>query len=99
MRPATGVAKLRSFPRKRESRGQSLRPRFRRGGGEESALKYSHHDGEPLRRPGYSGIKPAVAVFGERAGLVEQHDIVPLRALRLVDRQNVAEIQLVVTLA
>src|SRR4029450_2964871 len=53
----------------------------------------------PLRRPGYSGIQPAVAVFGERAGLVEQHDIVPLRALRLVDRQHVAEIELVVTLA
>src|SRR2546430_9562720 len=97
MRPTTGDS---AHSRERGHAEAKVRIRaLARRSARESALNCSHHDGEPLRRPGYSGIEPAVAVFGERAGLVEQHDIVPLRALRLVDGQNVAEIELVVTLA
>src|ERR1700686_4703566 len=59
----------------------------------------SNDDRQPLRRAGDAGIEPAVAAVGKREGFVEQHHVVPLRALRLVDGEHVAEIELVVALA
>ena len=58
-----------------------------------------HHDTQPLRRPGDPGVEPARAAVPKRKALVEQHDVVPLRALRLVHGQRVAVVELVVGLA
>src|SRR5437588_3671265 len=57
------------------------------------------YQGEPLRRPGNAGIKPALAAVGKCEGFVEQHHVVPLRTLRLVHGEHIAEIELVVALA
>src|SRR5262249_35437862 len=58
-----------------------------------------HDNGEPPRRAGDAGIEPARAAVGEREALVEQHHVVPLRALRLVHGEHVAVVELVVALA
>src|SRR3981081_3581639 len=55
----------------------------------------STHDAPPLRGPRYARIEPAIAIVRERAGFIEQHHVIPLRALCLVDRQHVAKIELV----
>src|SRR5690606_15877474 len=54
------------------------------------------HDREPLRSSGDPGIKPSLACVAEGEAFVEQHHLVPLRALRLVDCERVAEIEIVV---
>src|SRR5664280_2843420 len=59
----------------------------------------SHHHGEPLRRPGDAGVEPALAAVGKREALVEQHHVVPLRALRLVHGEHVAVVELVIGFA
>src|SRR4051812_11317499 len=48
------------------------------------ATKLRHHQCQALRGAGDAGVEPAVAAVGEGEALVEQHDVVPLRALRLV---------------
>ena len=58
-----------------------------------------HHHRQPLRGARDAGVEPALAALGKREGLVEQHDVVPLRALRLVHGQHIAEVELVVFLA
>ena len=58
-----------------------------------------HHHRQPFRRSCDAGIEPALAAFGKREALVEQHDVVPLRALRLVHGQHIAVIEFVVGLA
>ena len=54
-----------------------------------------HHNGQALGRASHARIEPALAVFAKGPAFVEQHDMVPLRALRLVHRQGIAEIELV----
>ncbi len=54
------------------------------------------HNGNRLRRPGYRRIEPALAVLAESVAFVEQHDIAPLRPLRLVHGQRIAEVEGVV---
>src|SRR5581483_8981626 len=58
-----------------------------------------HHDGELLRCPRDAGVEPALAAVGEGEGFVEQHHVVPLRALRLVHGEHIAVIELVIGLA
>src|SRR5215203_1955009 len=52
-------------------------------------LRRLHHHCHPLRRPRQAGVKPAVAVLAEGVRLIEEHDLAPLRALRLVDGERV----------
>src|ERR1700730_1265622 len=59
----------------------------------------SHHDAQPLCRPRNAGIEPPGAAVLECKALVEQHHVVPLRALRFVHREHVAVIELVIGLA
>ena len=58
-----------------------------------------HHDTQPLRRARDARIEPARAAVLERKAFVEQHDVVPLRALRLVHGEHVAIVEFVVGLA
>src|SRR6266404_9816634 len=58
-----------------------------------------HYHAQPLRRTGDAGIEPSRAAILERKALVEQHHVVPLRALRFVYREHVAVIELVIRLA
>ena len=58
-----------------------------------------HHHRQPLRRPRDAGIEPALAAVGKGETLVEQHHVVPLRALRLVHGEHVAVVEFVVRLA
>src|SRR5208283_2610309 len=48
-----------------------------------------HHHRQPLRRARGARIEPALAAVGKRKRLVEQHHVVPLRALRLVHSEHV----------
>src|SRR5437667_9512006 len=58
-----------------------------------------HHHAQPLRRAGDAGVEPSRAAVLERKTLVEQHHVVPLRALRFVNREHVTVIELVIGLA
>src|ERR1051326_8053588 len=58
-----------------------------------------HHHREPSHRAGDAGVEPALARVGEGEGFVEQHHVVPLRALRLVHGEHVAVVELLVALA
>src|SRR5262249_49240275 len=64
-----------------------------------SSANWLNHYGQPLGRTGDAGVEPALAALRKCERLVEQHHVVPLRALRLVDGEHVAEIKLVVLLA
>src|ERR1700758_5081371 len=55
-----------------------------------------HNDRKPLRRARYTGVEPAGAAVLEGKALVEQDDVIPLRALRFVHREHVAVVELVV---
>src|SRR5215208_1744468 len=55
----------------------------------------SGHDRDALGGAGDGGVEPAAAVLKEGIGFVEQHDVVPLRPLRLVDGERVAVGELV----
>src|SRR5207249_4871598 len=59
----------------------------------------SHHYTQPLRRARDSRVEPPRPALLKRKALVEQHDVVPLRALRLVHGQHVAVVELVIGLA
>src|SRR5947209_8005083 len=59
----------------------------------------SDHDREPLRRAGDAGVEPPRPALRECGRFVEQHDIVPLRALRFVHREHVAVVEFLVALA
>src|SRR6185295_3488272 len=61
--------RLCSAPR-REERRAALRP----GHG-------LHHHTQPLRRAGDAGVEPPCAAVLKRKAFVEQHDVIPLRAL------------------
>src|SRR5471030_1795678 len=56
----------------------------------------SHHNGEPLGGARHAGIEPALAAFLKRKAFVEQHHVVPLRALRLVHGEHIAIVEFVV---
>src|SRR6266478_1585310 len=58
-----------------------------------------HHHAQPFRRARNAGVEPSRAAVLERKALVEQHHVVPLRALRFVHREHVAVIELVIGLA
>src|SRR5262249_23261376 len=97
--PMTGSAASRTirpqYRPRRILRDAALRPLLR--------MRPEHavldDDGEPLRRPGDAGVQPARAAVLERKTLVKQHDVVPLRALRLVHGQHIAVVELVIGLA
>src|SRR6516225_2782770 len=61
--------------------------------------RWSYHHAQPFCRPRDAGIQPARTAVLERKALVEQHDVVPLRALRLVHGQHIAIVELVIGLA
>src|SRR5882757_547846 len=58
-----------------------------------------HHHAQPLRRTRDAGVEPAGAAVLERKAFIEQHHVVPLRALRLVHGQHIAVVELVIRLA
>src|ERR1700730_14044130 len=58
-----------------------------------------HHHAQPFRGTRDAGVEPSRAAVLERKALVEQHHVVPLRALRFVHREHVAVIELVIGLA
>src|SRR6267378_295593 len=58
-----------------------------------------HHNAQPLRGSRDPGIKPPRAAVLKCKALVEQHHVVPLRALRFVHREHIAVIELVIRLA
>src|SRR5947209_16121932 len=89
-------ALTRSFPRKRESSFFFFWlwvPAFVGTSGK------LHNYRQPLRGARDPGVEPALAALGKRKGLIEQHHVVPLRALRLVHGEHVAVIELLVFLA
>ena len=51
----------------------------------------STHPGQPPRRAGDRRVEPARAVLAEGAGFVEQRHMIPLRPLRLMHGQRVAD--------
>src|SRR5258707_15547473 len=59
----------------------------------------SHHHAQPLRGTRDTRVEPSGAAFLKRKALVEQHHVVPLRALRLVHGQHIAIVELVIGLA
>src|SRR5450631_4666541 len=58
-----------------------------------------HHHTQPLRRARNAGVEPSGAAVLECKALVEQHHVVPLRALRFVHGEHIAVIELVIGLA
>ena len=60
---------------------------------------FSNHQCQLFGGAGDAGIKPALAAVGKGEGFVEQDDVVPLRALRLVHGEHIAEIEFVIGLA
>jgi hypothetical protein len=60
-------------------------------------FKEDHHR-QPLRGARDAGVEPALAALGKCERLVEQHHVVPLRALRLVHGEHIAVVELVVRL-
>src|SRR5882757_2063781 len=61
-----------------------------------SDVSASHHHAQPFRRPRDACIVPPRPAVLKRKTLVEQHHVVPLRALRFVHRQHIAVIELVI---
>src|SRR4051812_30321146 len=61
-----------------------------------SGHETSHHYAEPLRRPGNAGVEPARAAVLKRKAFVEQHHVVPLRALAFVHGEHIAVVELVI---
>src|SRR5438105_1298835 len=57
-----------------------------------------HHHAQPLRRTRHAGVEPACTAILERKTLVEQHHIVPLRALRFVHREHITVVEFVIRL-
>src|SRR6476469_258921 len=57
-----------------------------------------HHDAQPFRRPCDAGVEPPRAAVLESKALVEQHHVVPLRALRFVHGEHVTVVELVIGL-
>ena len=55
----------------------------------------SPHHGQSLGRPRETGVEPAGPMLAEGEAFVEQHNVVPLRPLRLVDGERVAIVELV----
>src|SRR5579885_2989207 len=55
----------------------------------------SHHDRQPLGGAGNARVEPAVTMLAEGKAFIEQDDVLPLRALGLVDRQRIPVIELV----
>src|SRR6185437_12834459 len=55
----------------------------------------SPHHGQSLGRPRETGVEPAGPMLPEGEAFVEQHNVVPLRPLRLVDGERVAVVELV----
>ena len=78
--------------------GRKILPPVCAATAETGGIRSDHHR-QLLRRARDAGIEPALAAVGKREALVEQHDVVPLRALRLVDGQHIAVVELVVGLA
>src|SRR6476660_6678241 len=58
-----------------------------------------HHHAQAFRSPRNSRVEPPRPAVLERKALVEQHHVVPLRALRLVYGEHVAVVELVIGLA
>src|SRR5438105_40728 len=58
-----------------------------------------HHDAQPFRGARDAGVEPSRPAVLERKTLVEQHHVVPLRALRLVHGEHIAVVELVIGLA
>src|SRR5882724_10061101 len=58
-----------------------------------------HHHAQPFCRTRNAGVEPPCAALLERKTLIEQHHVVPLRALRLVNREHIAVVELVIGLA
>src|SRR5947199_9211197 len=58
-----------------------------------------HHHAQPLRRARDAGVEPSRPAVLERKAFVEQHHVVPLRALRLVHGEHIAVVELVIGLA
>src|SRR3981081_2906439 len=54
----------------------------------------SQHHAQPFCRTRNAGVKPPCPAFLERKTLIEQHHVVPLRALRLVNREQIAVVEL-----
>src|SRR5258708_36079937 len=50
----------------------------------------SHHHCQSLGGPGDAGVEPALPALGKHRGFVEQHHVVPLRALRLGHGEDIA---------
>src|SRR5207249_10314922 len=63
------------------------------------ATTWLHDHAQPLRCAGDTGVKPSRAAVLERETLVEQHHVVPLRALRFVNREHVTIVEPVIGLA
>src|SRR3954449_1704609 len=55
-----------------------------------------HHHTQPFRRTRDAGVEPTCTAVLERKTLVEQHHVVPLRALRFMHREHIAIVELVV---
>src|SRR5262244_1310649 len=87
----------------RRNTGSSPSPTARRPGGRISTSRgndgASYHHTQPFRRPRDPRIEPPGAAVLERKALVEQHDVVPLRALRFVHGQHVTVIEFVIGLS
>src|SRR6266581_7307136 len=58
-----------------------------------------HHHAQPFCRTRNAGVEPPCSALLERKTLIEQHHVVPLRALRLVNREHIAVVELVIGLA
>src|SRR5712671_2394217 len=59
----------------------------------------SHHHCQSLGGPGDAGVEPALPALGKHRGFVEQHHVVPLRALRLVHGEDIAVVEFLIMLA
>src|SRR6267142_2697419 len=58
-----------------------------------------HHHAQPFRSPRNTRVEPPGPAILKRKTLVEQHHVVPLRALRLVHGEYIAKVELVIGLA
>src|SRR5215204_2931581 len=58
-----------------------------------------HDERQSFCRAGDPRVKPALTALRKSERFVEQRDVVPLRALRLVDREHVTEVEFLVALA
>src|SRR4051794_15599743 len=65
----------------------------------DGVLGNSNHHAQPLRRPRNAGVEPACTAVLKRKTFVEQHHVIPLRALRFVHGEHIAVVELVIWLA